>query len=267
MNEETEARQYYHEYYGRKGSDRNDLSTNRGVLFQTLAQEASVVDAVRRISHNPRTATVLDVGCGGGNNLFQLLRLKYQTENISGIDLQSERINEARRMYPSSHFVQGDASRMEFGDASFDLVYESTMFATLTDDKLCAGIAREMLRVCRPGGYLLLVDWSFPHPRSTTYKALSRQRLTNLFGLGTTTQLVSVSSGALVPPIGRFLSRYAQFAYFGVSTFLPFLVGQVAYLLQRTAQSIGPSLDRVQTRTSTTSLELREETGHLEAAA
>ena len=176
------------------------------------------------------------------------------------------RLAEARRLYPQMRFVQGDASRMKFDDASFDLIYESTMFATLTDDDLCAGIAKEMLRVCRPEGYLLLVDWWFPKPRSTTYKALTRHRLAKLFGVGTTTRMVSVSRGALVPPVGRFLSRYAPFAYFGVSALCPFLVGQVAYLLQRTSIGAGSSAGHAQ-KHSSLSRELMEESGHVKAVA
>ena len=102
MTQETEMSEYYQSYYHQKGSNRNDLSSNRGVLFQTLALEASVVRASSDLRQNPVTAKVLDVGCGGGGNLFQLLRLNYQPENISGIDIQDERLAEARRLYPQT---------------------------------------------------------------------------------------------------------------------------------------------------------------------
>ena len=167
-----------------------------------------------------------------------MLRLKYSPANVVGIDILAERIAEARSLYPQIRFVQGDASRMEFADAAFDLVFESTMFATLPDDELSAGIAREMIRVCRPGGYLLLVDWWMPKPGDPAYKALTRRRLRQLFSIGANTRLVGIYRGALVPPVGRLLSRFLPSAYFVAAKLFPYLVGQVAYLLQK---PVGPS--------------------------
>ncbi len=237
MSREGSTREWYRTYYGKRCANRNDLRTNRGVLFQALAMEGSVVQACYAIQHDPAQAKLLDVGCGSGADLFQLLRLGYAPENVVGIDILAERIAAARRLYPQIRFVQGDASCMDFPDGTFDLVFESTMFATLPDDALCAGIAREMIRVCRPGGYLLLVDWWMPRPGDPAYKALTRDRLRRLFFSGSDVELLKTQRGALVPPVGRFLSRFAPSMYFLVRRVCPFLVGQVAYLLRKSGHS------------------------------
>ena len=233
MNRQDKTRQWYETYYEKKGGNRNDLRTNPEVLFQTLALEASVVRALAVLGGDPKCACVLDVGCGGGGNLYQLLRLGYEASNISGIDILPANVEVARRTYPNMRFVVGDASRMEFADASFDLLCESTMFATIPDDTLAASIACEMVRVCKPGGYLLLVDWRTPKPRDPNYKALTRKRLRELFGVGCGTRLIAVCRGALVPPIGRFLSKHLPSTYFLIAGAFPFLVGQVAYVLRK----------------------------------
>jgi SAM-dependent methyltransferase len=233
MSREVATRDWYDAYYRGKGADRNDLRANRGVLFQTLAAEAAVVRACYAVGHNPAQAKVLDVGCGAAADLYQLLRLKYSSANVVGIDILAERIAEARSLYPQVRFVQGDASGMDFPDAAFDLVFESTMFATLPDDRLSRRIAQEMIRVCRPGGYLLLVDWWTPKPRDPAYKALTPKRLRQLFSVGSETQLVGTYRGALVPPVGRLLSRFLPSLYFVAARLFPFLVGQVVYLLQK----------------------------------
>lgn len=230
---ERETQDWYRRYYARLGGNRNDLRTNQGVLFQTLALEVSIVRAVAELPLVPREALVLDVGCGGAGDLYQLLRLGFRPENITGIDVLPERIESARKLYPQITFIQGDASAMELPTASFDLLFESTMFATLPDDDLCARIAAEMVRVCKPGGHILLVDWRTPKPGDPAYKALTRRRLRVLFGLDRATRLVAVTRGALVPPLGRFLSAQLPSLYFLVSTLCPFLVGQVAYVLQK----------------------------------
>jgi SAM-dependent methyltransferase len=234
MDREATTRQWYEVQYGRTGSNRNDLRTNRGVLWQCLAMDASVIRAMYAVDHAPETATVLDVGCGAAGSMGLLIRLRYDPKNVTGIDIRSDRINAARELYSQATFVHGDASAMEFPDGSFDLVYESTMFATLPDEDLSAAIAREMVRVCRPGGYLLLVDWRTPRPTNRDYRALTRSRLKRLFSVGSETRLLGVFGGALLPPVGRLLSRFLPCAYLPLSVLCPLLIGQVVYLLRKT---------------------------------
>jgi 2-polyprenyl-3-methyl-5-hydroxy-6-metoxy-1,4-benzoquinol methylase len=91
----------------------HDLRSNRGVLFQTLALERSVVQALAGLPLVPRDALMLDVGCGGGGDLYHLFRLGFLPPNVTGIDILRERIETARELYPQSKFIQGDASAME----------------------------------------------------------------------------------------------------------------------------------------------------------
>ena len=172
-----ETRAWYTDYYVRTGTDRNNIRKNPEVLFQTLANEKSVVHAARNIPLEPPDAKVLDVGCGAGGNFFQLFRLGYRPENLSGIDILQENLGEAKKYYPQVRLVCSDASCMPFKNNEFDLVSESTMFATLPDEDLAGRIAAEMLRVCRCGGYLQLIDWRTPKPRDRHYSALTKSRL------------------------------------------------------------------------------------------
>ena len=80
-----------------------------------------------------------------GGNIFQLIRLGYRYANITGIDINDERIAIGKADFPLCHFFIADASQMFFSDNSFDLIYESTMFSTLPDEDLCIAISREMV--------------------------------------------------------------------------------------------------------------------------
>ena len=62
----------------------------------------------------------------------------------------------------------------------FNLVMESTMFVQLTDEELSQKISQEMLRVTKPGGYILLIDWRYGKPGNTDYLAVSNKRITKL---------------------------------------------------------------------------------------
>jgi ubiquinone/menaquinone biosynthesis C-methylase UbiE len=227
---------WYQKYYSVKGENRNDIIGNSGVFFQTIASQKSIVESFREIPFFEKNKwRVLDVGCGSGVSLLQLLGLGFEPSFLYGIDILPERILEAENKLSNINFSVGDAAMMEYASNYFDLVMESTMFIQLTDESLSGQIADEMLRVVKPEGYIMLTDWrySWRHPE---YCKLSSRRIAQLFHVGKKTSQVSYHYGALIPPIGRFLSSYLPSLYFGVSKICPFLVGQVTVVLQKMAE-------------------------------
>jgi hypothetical protein len=79
----------------------------------------------------------------------------------------------------------------------------------------------------------MLVDWRYSKPWNNKYKGLSRKRLKDLFKIANKTTLVTIKRGALIPVIGRFVSRCFPAFYFLIQFLFPFLAGQVTYLLQK----------------------------------
>jgi len=230
-HDKTQTEEWYRDYYARKGADRNDILANRGVLFQTLAFQRALVEALQALPVS-RSWKILDVGCGTGGSLVPFLAFGFSPSSLYGIDLLSDRIAAARERFPSMHFTCGNATRMEYDSDAFDLVTESTLFIQLTDESLAASIASEMLRVVRPGGYLLLNDWRYAtgHPE---YRALTPRRVADLFRVGAVTKLVCRKHGALIPPLGRYLSARIPSLYFAVALAIPWAVGQMTTVLQR----------------------------------
>ncbi len=223
----------YESYYAKKGEDRNDLLTNSGVTFQTFAFDRSNIRALQRLSIDRENARVLDVGCGTGASLLQFIRLGFRPENMTGVDNGEERIAQARERFPTIDFRCESAERMSFPEETFDLVFESTLFMMLTSEEVAHRIAGEMIRVTRPGGYLMLVDWRYARPGSDEHRAMTPKRIASLFDVGSRTTVVARERGALVPPLGRFLSRHAPSLYFVVQALVPFAVGQVTTVLQK----------------------------------
>ena len=228
---EKERDDWVREYYAAKGKQRNDLLGNPGVLFQVVASDVSLIRALQSIRPDTLHAKVLDVGCGRGSSLIPFIYTGFLPGNLYGIDIGSGAIADAQERFPNSHFVHGDASRMNtFADETFDIVFESTMFVMITNEGLAKTIAAEMIRVTRTGGQILLRDWVVPKPGDHRYKPLTRKRVAGLFDHHCT--LRSVFNAALVPPLGRFLSAHAPAAYFLVRACFPFLVGSKVYVLQ-----------------------------------
>src|SRR5258708_12477195 len=103
----------------------------------------------------PPGAEILSVGCGPGVILREVCALDSSIKG-TGIDISAERIREAIRNNPANSRMQllrGDAHAMQFSSDSFDLVYSRMLFEYLHDKEQAAA---EMVRVCRPGGTVLL---------------------------------------------------------------------------------------------------------------
>lgn len=224
----------YSQYYDQHDEDRNDLLKNPEVAFQTFAFDRANIRALQQIQIDRKVARVLDVGCGAGAGLLTLLRWGFAQKNLSGVDISENRIAEARAALPLADLRCESADALTYDDNTFDLVSESTMFALMSDESLAKRIATEMIRVTRPGRHIMLVDWRYSKPGSSIYKAVTPARIASLFDVGQATRIIARENGALIPPVGRRLSRYAPSLYFFLQALVPPLVGQVTTVLQKT---------------------------------
>ena len=224
----------YSQYYDQHDEDRNDLLKNPEVAFQTFAFDRANIRALQQIQIDRKVARVLDVGCGAGAGLLTLLRWGFAQKNLSGVDISENRIAEARAALPLADLRCESADALTYDDNTFDLVSESTMFALMSDESLAKRIATEMIRVTRPGRHIMLVDWRYSKPGSSIYKAVTPARIASLFDVGQATRMIARENGALIPPVGRRLSRYAPSLYFFLQALFPPLVGQVTTVLQKT---------------------------------
>lgn len=99
-----------------------------------------------------RFANALDVGCGEGRFCRML---KAAGIAATGIDPTPAMLDVARARDPSGDYRLGRAEALEFADASFDLVVS---YITLVDIPDFRAAIREMARVLRPGGALLMAN-------------------------------------------------------------------------------------------------------------
>ena len=221
--------QLYETYLARKGVRKDDILFNTGVLWQSVAQDVSFIEAIRDANISPMSR-VLDVGCGAGGSILRLLRIGFSSDAITGIDIQAKRIEEARHKLPGISFFCVDATSIPFPDRSFDLVTESTMFILMADDSESRTVADEMMRVTAPGGYIVLTDWSAKLPWQKQYCPLTHRRIRNLFP---DTSVILSRRGALAPPLGRWLSSHAPGLYFPIAELLFFARVQRTTILRK----------------------------------
>ncbi|MDP3068964.1 MAG: bifunctional demethylmenaquinone methyltransferase/2-methoxy-6-polyprenyl-1,4-benzoquinol methylase UbiE [Opitutaceae bacterium] len=122
-----------------------------------------LVAAVRQ--GNPRD--VLDLATGSGDVAFALARMLPKETAILGLDFCQPMLDQAevkkaaaRDRYPNVIFRQGDGLALPLPDASFDAITISFGLRNLADR---ARGLREMRRVLRPGGRLVVLEFSQPH--------------------------------------------------------------------------------------------------------
>jgi ubiquinone/menaquinone biosynthesis C-methylase UbiE len=100
---------------------------------------------------------VLDVACGSGNTAIAAAR---RFAKVTGVDYVPALLEHGRERATAElvdvEFVEGDAEKLPFDDAAFDLVTSTfgVMFAPNQERA-----ASELLRVCRPGGRIALANW------------------------------------------------------------------------------------------------------------
>src|SRR5215216_8140143 len=79
-------------------------------LFIYQARERAVLALLRNARLLPLTGRrVLDVGCGDGAVLRDMLRYGASVEGLSGVDLLAERVDRAKELTPGAHIEVGDA--------------------------------------------------------------------------------------------------------------------------------------------------------------
>jgi ubiquinone/menaquinone biosynthesis C-methylase UbiE len=98
----------------------------------------------------------LDVGCGTG---VYSVWLVAQGLEVTGLDGDPAMLAVARAKAPGVRFVQGEATALPFADGEFDLALASTLFCFLNPEQRYTA-ARELLRVVRPGGRVVIGELS-----------------------------------------------------------------------------------------------------------
>lgn len=193
--------------------------SNPAEIFMTSGRRREAAALLASLGVFPREGSrVLEVGCGEGGLLPDLLGWRLAADDLHGVDLDGARLAVARRRLPGCHFHEADAAALPFPDGSFDLVIASTVFSSILEPRLQQAVAAEIARVLRPGGAYLHYDLAVDSPRNKNVRGLPARRLAELFpGLAGKVRRVT-----LAPPLCRaLLPRFLPLA--ALLEALPFL--------------------------------------------
>jgi len=119
--------------------------------------------AVNLIASNIRPERILDVATGTGDLAIEAMRLG--SVRVTGIDISEKMLDVGRKKImrmghgDTIELLRGDASSMVFGDSSFDVAMSA--FGVRNFEDRVAGLT-EMCRVLRPGGMVMVLEFSRP---------------------------------------------------------------------------------------------------------
>ena len=99
---------------------------------------------------------LLDAGCGAGGACVEANKTGCE---ITGVDASSALLEIARKRLPTAKFHEGDIEALPFGDSEFDaaIAVNSVLYAADV-----AQAMRELARVTRPGGRIVITTWGKP---------------------------------------------------------------------------------------------------------
>lgn len=127
------------------------MPVGRPDLGRNTAKPANVAYRVGRIAPY-LSGRWLDFGCAEGGYTSALLN--NGAKSVVGVDVEHRRIDEAMaRQIPNASFLAFSGSRLDLADESFDGALVNEVLEHVADEQESL---REIRRVLKPGGYLIL---------------------------------------------------------------------------------------------------------------
>ena len=182
----------------------------------------------RTVGQDLAAVRVLDVGCGNGGFLRQLIDWGATPAHLTGTGLQPERLEHARlHTAPGVRWHLGELDALP-GDSA-DLVSAHTVFSSILDEDLRRELAAEMWRVLRPGGWTMIFDVRYSNPRNGSVRKVSDVELLRFWP----TEQRHYRTLILAPPLSRTISRLPWLVSEMLGALVPLLRSHFIYMARK----------------------------------
>ena len=151
------------EYRARRDSSRSGKMygpMNSTSLFMSHQRQRAVADLLRQenVKHL-RNHKILEIGCGNASFLYEMLTYKASLNNLYGLELIQGRARSTKGCFKHAKITIADAQHLPLEDNSMHIILQSMVFSSILDLQIKQRIARDILRVLKPHGYLIWYDF------------------------------------------------------------------------------------------------------------
>ena len=184
----------------------NDNLGNKTIYQERLINIIQLLDYYKL---NLIDKKILDVGCASGNIFPLLNELGANADNINGIDIRPNSIEDAKKNFPDHNLNVMDARKLIYADSSFDFIITFTLFSSILERNYRKKIADEIIRVLKPGGVILYYDFRYKNPFNRNVIQIKYSEIKKLFP----TMEKKIKPITVFPPLARKLGVLNKIFY------------------------------------------------------
>lgn len=149
--------------------------SQQAIPFTQVAAHLDAIQMLIEMACVRQDDRVLDVACGPGLVACEFAR---HADHVTGIDITEAMIEQARRRQQEMKLENmtweiGNALPLPFADGAFSLVITRYSFHHFLEPEQALA---EMIRVCRPGGRVLVADVAVQPDQSSAYDRMEKMR-------------------------------------------------------------------------------------------
>ncbi len=227
MEERLETINEIKQSYAKRAAGNAHLKYTFPVYQQHVVRERQSIysDALKSHKRPAGELEFMEIGAGGGHNLPFFKSLGLRWENIHVNELLDDRVESIRSRFPTPNIYPGDALNLPF-KSRFDIVFQSTVFTSITSDPFRVALAQKLWDMVRDDGMILWYDFVYDNPNNPDVRKVTRQDVLRLFPEAKSIDFHSVT---LAPPIGRRIGR----AYSWMNALFPFLRSHLIAVIRK----------------------------------
>jgi SAM-dependent methyltransferase len=228
LAEQERIRNVYQQWHGGEAIERYAWHRPE-ILHQDAAQArilAPLLAATLGTDLSP--ARMIDVGCGTGGFLRQLIAWGADPAKLVGTEFQQDRLDQARVRSPAG--VRWHLGNLDFAESgSFDLATAQTVFSSILDQELRRELAADMWRTVKPGGWCMVLDFRYDNPRNPNVRKVTHDEMRGYWP----SAQCHYRTMLLAPPIARRLAHVPFLVTELLAALLPMLRSHFVYLARK----------------------------------
>ncbi len=206
------------------------LASSPYIYMSRQEKERELYSLFKKLDYNSLSdIDLLEIGCGRGGKILDLLQMGFSPNRIIGNELMPENIQIAKQRLPASvKLFSGDARQLEVETESLDIVYQSMVFSSILDDDFQQELANTMWEWAKPNGGILWYDFIYNNPNNKNVRGVKISRIKELFP----DAKIIIRRVTLAPPISRRVTKIHPSLYTTLN-FFPFLRSHVLCFIKK----------------------------------